>query len=83
MGYLLHVTGIAIYQTNISQGRSLDTSTPIIFAGSFIACLFWVSLQKFTYSWQKKKMIKWAICSLPTQVGVLATWPWYKTTDDQ
>ena len=78
MGYLLHVTGIAIYQ---GQGRSLDTSTPVMFAGSFIACFFWVSLHKFTY--YEKKKIKWAISSLPTQAGVLATWPWYKTTDDQ
>ena len=46
MGYLLHATGIAIYQ---GQGRSLDMSTPVMFAGSFIACFFWVSLHKFTY----------------------------------
>ena len=38
MGYLLHATGISIYLSNDRQ------DTAVMFAGSFIACFFWVSL---------------------------------------
>jgi len=43
MGYILHATGIAIYQHYNPPGFPLDNSTNVMFSGSFLACLFWVN----------------------------------------
>ena len=45
MGYVLHFTGIGIYNYNqhLQQYCTFDGSYTIMFSGSFIACLFWVN----------------------------------------
>ena len=39
MGWILHNAGIVLYQLN----GNASTTVNLWFAGSFIACLFWVS----------------------------------------
>ena len=39
MGYVLHGAGQALYRPNGNAGTTVN----LLFAGSFIACLFWVS----------------------------------------
>jgi len=43
MGYILHATGMTIYEY-YNRGSPLpDNNINIMFFGSFLACLFWVN----------------------------------------
>jgi len=43
MGYILHATGMTIYDYYNGGFVLLDNNINIMFSGSFLACLFWVN----------------------------------------
>ena len=43
MGFILHFTGIAIYEYYNRPEVLLNNNTNVMFSGSFLACLFWVN----------------------------------------
>jgi len=44
MGFILHFTGIAIYEHYNRPGVLLNNNTNVMFSGSFLACLFWAGV---------------------------------------
>ena len=61
MGFVLHFTGQFIYQNNGIGG----TTASLLFAGSFIACLFWVShTDTHKNSWREESL------TIPVMISV-------------